>query len=63
MLRVLLILLGIVTDYQTITSISHLVFVLGLASASVLGCVGVRLAIGHWLANRDQADSDVRCGG
>jgi hypothetical protein len=25
---------------------------MGLVNVSVLGCVGARIAIGHWLANR-----------
>lgn len=62
MLRILLALLAIVTDYDTVVSLSHRVLLLGLAHASVLGCIGVRLAMGPWLSNRHKPNSQGRGG-
>lgn len=53
MVRTFFFLLSFLTDYETVTLIPHLAFTAGLVSASILGCVGVGLAVGKRLANSD----------
>jgi len=45
MLRTFFFLLSFVTDYETVMSIPHLAFTIGFVSASLLACVGIRLAV------------------
>ena len=52
MLRALLFLLSCDTDGEIIADLAHRALIMGLVNVSVLGCIGVRIAIGHWLANR-----------
>jgi hypothetical protein len=54
MLRALLFLLSCDTDGEIIADLAHRALIMGLVNVSVLGCIGVRIAIGHWLANRGQ---------
>lgn len=46
MVRTFFFLLSFLTDYETVTLIPHLAFTAGLVSASILGCVGVGVAVG-----------------
>ena len=52
MLHALLLLLSCATDCEIIADLAHRALVMGLVNVSVLGCIGVRISIGHWLANR-----------
>ena len=45
MVRTFFFLLSFATDYETVMSITRLAFIMGFVSASILGFVGVRLAI------------------
>ena len=59
MLRVFFLLLSLIADYETVTGIFRVALLFGLVNASIFACIGVPLAIRHWLANLDQAASDV----
>ena len=54
MLHALLFLLLCVTDGEIIADLTHPALVRGLLNAAILGCIGVRITIVHWLANRNQ---------
>jgi hypothetical protein len=54
MLSALLFLLSCVTHCEIIADLAHRALVMALVNVSVLGCIGVRIAIGYWLANRGQ---------
>lgn len=53
MLRAFFFLLSFLTDYQTLIDIADTALILGLVNVGVLGCFGIRFAIRHSLANRD----------
>jgi len=56
MLRTFFFLLSFVTDYETVMTIPHLAFTIGLVSASILGCAGIRLAVRKKPANGDASN-------
>ena len=60
MLCVFFLLLSFITDNETVSDIGYGAFTLGLVNVSVLCCIGIGLAVRHWLANRSQPDSAVR---
>ena len=54
MLHALLLLLSCVTDCEIIANLAQRALVLGFVNVGVLGWIGLRIAIGLWLANRGQ---------
>ena len=47
MLHALLLLLSVVTDFQTMSDLAHSVFTMGVANVSLLGVIGTAFAVRH----------------
>ena len=54
MLRALFLLLSCATDCEIIADLAHRTLVMALVNVGALGCIGVRIAIGHWLAKHSE---------
>lgn len=52
MLRALFLLLSLIANYETVTGIARVVFLSGLANASIFACIGIPIALRRWQMKR-----------